>query len=211
MPPVLTAAIFAHCQAWGKVYHCCQQLLESACASCLSHAACSMDDSLDVGDSASVAGSVGAASAVGSKLSSPPSTKKGGRDGQSQSSTVGSDKSTSASNKKIDPNAFVCQLGGCKTTIAERVPGFQWCRSCKRIYDSLARMAKVQKEEQWWETTKTSSKDLRKAVLHCKKAFPNEGGRGKCRLPGFKVCWLKDLGDCPHLVSNALGEEKVSR
>ena len=164
-----------------------------------------MDDSLDVsaGDSVSVAGSGAGSCASRSALAlpSPPSTSKKTQEGGARSSasastrasTGGSDKGgagsggSNSTGKKNDPNAFVCQLGGCKTVLSEKVPGFQWCRSCKKVYDCLARMSKVQKEEGWWENTKSSAKDLRKAILHCKKAFPNEGGRGKARLPGFKV------------------------
>eukprot|EP00971_Amphidinium_carterae_P216084 4289178-Amphidinium_carterae.1 len=88
---------------------------------------------------------------------------------------------------------FICGLAGCKVGIANRVPGFTWCRDCKRLYDALARMAKVQHEEEWWQGVKSCPKELKKTVLSCKKQFPGEGGvKGKSRLPNFKLAEYRE-------------------
>eukprot|EP00971_Amphidinium_carterae_P294594 5849466-Amphidinium_carterae.1 len=88
---------------------------------------------------------------------------------------------------------FVCGLAGCKTSVADRVPGFTWCRDCKRIYDALARMSKVQNEEAWWQGVKANPKELKRTVLNCRKQFPGEGGvRGKSRLPNFKLAEYRE-------------------
>lgn len=77
---------------------------------------------------------------------------------------------------------FTCK--GClKRRPAEtQVPGLQWERSCKRAYDSIARLVKKQGKEEWWSETKAVPKKLSAAIADYLRHCPDVNvGRGKSR------------------------------
>ena len=69
-----------------------------------------------------------------------------------------------------------CGKPGCQD---DQVPGFLYHRTCKRAYDSLARLAVKQSEETWWNETKSNPKRLQKALRDFTSAVPTGQGRGK--------------------------------
>ena len=102
--------------------------------------------------------------------------------------------------KKTGPNTkldlkekFKCAICMVLKSIAERVPGHQWDRECKRARDALYRLAVKQNELDWWDQCLGDSKMMKFAVLDYIKQNPSGGGRGSKRSNGYKICELKDM------------------
>ena len=89
--------------------------------------------------------------------------------------------------------AFACTLC-CKSHDGpDKVPGFNWGRSCKRAYDSLKRLAVKQNETDWWADVKESPKKMKALVVDFLRMFPVAPGRGQSRAKGFKVAEYKEF------------------
>eukprot|EP00971_Amphidinium_carterae_P351172 6491955-Amphidinium_carterae.1 len=84
---------------------------------------------------------------------------------------------------------------GCFRQIAreDAYPSTNFCRPCKKAYDSLAKLSVRQQQQAWWETTRAAPKLLKKALQTFKKRCPDLNvGRGRKRSANFSIAKFEE-------------------
>ena len=86
-----------------------------------------------------------------------------------------------AAKNKTPTITFLCEGCGKKKPLNDKVPGFQYDRDCKRARDALAKLAKKQNQQEWWDVTKKCPKLSRTPINQYMSQCPGGCGRGMSR------------------------------
>ena len=98
---------------------------------------------------------------------------------------------------------FRCRYDGHWHPMEEKIPGFMSCRTGKRTYDALEKLARKQGELAWWSEQKKEDKKLHACVRKYRDLCPDNVGRGRKRnSDGLKMSEMFES------ITNTTGLEK---
>ena len=98
---------------------------------------------------------------------------------------------------------FKCRYDGQWHPMEEKIAGFMSCRSGKRTYDALDKLARKQNELDWWNEQKKDDKKLHACVRKYRDLCPDNVGRGRKRnSDGLKMSEMFES------ITNTTGLEK---